>query len=123
MKHSEREGSLLAGDLIVVQLHRVDAAAAEFIILRVWTEDAGQQNARATSFGVGHGFRYFSPEKLKIACGMAQTSPATKELHLVARPFEAAMLRFFGAFVAGVGKTCPEESGHGGLERPRYLGT
>ena len=56
VEHSERERSLLARHLIVVQLHGIDAPAAEFIVLRIRTEDAGQQHSRAITFGMGHDF-------------------------------------------------------------------
>jgi hypothetical protein len=34
-----------ARDRMVIKLHRVDGAAAEFFVLRVWFEDRAQQNA------------------------------------------------------------------------------
>ena len=38
MKHAQGEAALLAGDLVVIQLHRIDGAATEFVVLRVGTE-------------------------------------------------------------------------------------
>ncbi len=45
MKHAQREAALGARDLIVIKLHRIDGAAAEFVVLRVRAEDGAQQNA------------------------------------------------------------------------------
>jgi len=39
VKHSQGEAALCAGDLIVIKLHRIDGAAAELVILRIWPED------------------------------------------------------------------------------------
>ena len=45
MRHAERKRILGARHLIVVQLHRVDGAAAELVVLREGTEDRGEENA------------------------------------------------------------------------------
>src|SRR5450432_333791 len=55
MKHAQRETALRARDLVVIQLHRVDGAAAELVVLRVWPEDRTQQNARLRSFRMSFG--------------------------------------------------------------------
>ena len=39
VEHAQGERPLLAGHLVVVQLHRIDLAAAEFIVLGVGTKD------------------------------------------------------------------------------------
>lgn len=39
VKHSQGEAALCASDLIMIGLHRVNGAAAEFVILRVRSED------------------------------------------------------------------------------------
>ncbi len=52
MKHAQREAALRAGDLIVVELHGIDGAAAKFVVLRVRPEDRTQQDASATSLWV-----------------------------------------------------------------------
>ena len=46
MEHAQRKAALLARDLVVIQLHGIDGAAAEFVILRIRSEDRTQQ-ARA----------------------------------------------------------------------------
>jgi hypothetical protein len=35
VKHAQREAILLARNLVVVELHRIDGTAAKFIVLRV----------------------------------------------------------------------------------------
>ena len=45
MEHAQREGTLRARHLVVVELHRVDGAAAELVVLRVGAENGGQQNS------------------------------------------------------------------------------
>jgi hypothetical protein len=65
----------------VVKLHGVDAAAAEFIVLRIGPEHAGQQHASTNTFGVCHGFQLFSAEKLKLTHADLKIRSATKELH------------------------------------------
>ena len=55
MEHAQGERSLLARHLVVVQLHRVDLPAAEFIVLSVRAKDGAKQNASASAFGMsGH---------------------------------------------------------------------
>ena len=53
MKHPQGKAALGARDLIVIELHGVDGAAAELVILRVGTEYRRQQDARALPFGMG----------------------------------------------------------------------
>ena len=45
VEHPQREWPLFARHLIVVQLHRVDLAAAEFVVLRVGAEDGTEEDA------------------------------------------------------------------------------
>ena len=52
VEHAERERPLLAGHLVLVQLHRVDGPAAVLIVDRVGPEDRRQQHARAGALGV-----------------------------------------------------------------------
>ena len=52
MKHPERESPLDAGDLILVQFHRVDLAASVLVIPGVGSEDAREQDAGAASEGM-----------------------------------------------------------------------
>ena len=52
MEHAQREAALRARDLVVIELHRIDGAAAEFVVLRVRAEDRTQQNAGAGSLGM-----------------------------------------------------------------------
>jgi len=52
MEHAQREAALRAGDLVVIELHRIDGPAAKFVVLRIRTEDRTQQNASVTSLGV-----------------------------------------------------------------------
>jgi hypothetical protein len=47
MEHAQGKSPLYTRDLIVVKLHRVDGAAAVFIILGERTEHAAQQNPGA----------------------------------------------------------------------------
>ena len=48
-------GALLARDLVVVQLHRVDGAAAELVVLGVGAEDRGEQDTGPRAFRMaGH---------------------------------------------------------------------
>ena len=53
MKHAERKAALRPRDLIVIELHRIDGAAAELVILRVRAKYGGQQDARALALGMG----------------------------------------------------------------------
>ena len=41
-----------ARDLIVIQLHRINGAAAEFVILRVRSENRAEQDASLTALGM-----------------------------------------------------------------------
>ena len=52
VEHAQRVRTLFAGDLVMVQLHRIDAAATELVILRIWTEDTGEQNTSLTALGM-----------------------------------------------------------------------
>src|SRR5436190_1724188 len=62
VEHAQRERPLLTGHLVVIQLHRVDLAAAVLIVLRVGSEHRAQQDARARAFGVRcHGFSALEP--------------------------------------------------------------
>ena len=45
VRHPQRERSLRARHLVVVQLHRVDRAAAELVVPRERTEDGREKNA------------------------------------------------------------------------------
>jgi hypothetical protein len=58
MKHAQRKAALPACNLIVVELHRVDGAAAKFVILRVWAENGTQQNSSLRALGMGLGLIY-----------------------------------------------------------------
>src|SRR5271165_4664403 len=50
MKHAEREAALRARYLVVIELHGIDGAAAEFVIARVRTENRAQEHACLSSF-------------------------------------------------------------------------
>ena len=52
VEHPQREGSLLARDLVLVELHRVDGPAAELVVLRVRAEDRGEQDACVNALGM-----------------------------------------------------------------------
>src|SRR3954469_19634581 len=52
MEHAQREAALRPCDLIVVKLHRIDGAAAELVVSRVWAEDGTQQEAGLRSLGM-----------------------------------------------------------------------
>src|ERR1700690_574242 len=45
VEHANRELALLARDLVVIQLHGIDGAAAEIVSLGVGAKNAAQQNA------------------------------------------------------------------------------
>ena len=53
VKHPQRKRPLTPRDLVVVKLHRVDGAAAIFVILGIRPEDAGEQNSGPGNFGPG----------------------------------------------------------------------
>lgn len=53
MKHTEGKAALNPGDLIVIEFHGIDSAAAVFVIAGVRSEDAGKQNPGTGSSGVG----------------------------------------------------------------------
>ena len=44
VEHPQRERALLAGHLVLVQLHRVDRPAAELVVLRVGPEYRGEED-------------------------------------------------------------------------------
>jgi hypothetical protein len=48
VKAAEREGTLGLGHLVVIQLHRIDGAATELIVLRVRTEDRLNRTGRGS---------------------------------------------------------------------------
>lgn len=52
MKQAQRVAALRARDRVVIKLHRIDGAAAKFVVLRVRSEDRTQQNAGLRSLGV-----------------------------------------------------------------------
>ena len=52
MKHPQGERALHAGDLVVIELHRIDGPAAVLVVLSIRPEHRGQQDAGAHSFGV-----------------------------------------------------------------------
>ena len=52
VEHTEREWPLFAGHLIVIQLHRVDFAAPEFIVLRIRPKDGTEQNTGLAALGM-----------------------------------------------------------------------
>ena len=49
-----RKTPLRARHLVVVKLHRIDAAAAELIILRVGSKNGSQKNAGRRALGVNN---------------------------------------------------------------------
>ena len=55
-------GTLLARHLVVVQLHRVNLPAAEFIVLGVGAKDGTEQNTSASAFGMDGHFRVSAPK-------------------------------------------------------------
>jgi len=52
MKHPDRESTLDAGHLILIEFHRIDFSAAVLVIAGVGPEYAGQQDAGAFSKGM-----------------------------------------------------------------------
>jgi hypothetical protein len=52
VEHAQGERPLLARDLVVIELHRIDAAAAVLIVLREGFEYRGEKNAGARSLRV-----------------------------------------------------------------------
>ncbi len=44
MKHTQGENSLYAGNLIMVEFHRVDSAAAVLVVLGIGAKYTGQKN-------------------------------------------------------------------------------
>ena len=88
MKHAQRERSLLARYLVVVQLHGIDGAAAELVVLRIRTEYGAEQYARIFALGVDfHSLN--SPVGAAInkctrrrTAGAVTLKESTKQLHL-----------------------------------------
>src|SRR5208282_4448307 len=62
MEHAQREAALGARDLVVIELHRIDGAAAKFVVLRIRPEDRTQQYASVTTLGVS--FHLFGIHRL-----------------------------------------------------------
>src|SRR6185369_16618976 len=56
VKHPEGKAPLHAGDLVLVQFHRVDPAASVLVVPVVWTEDAGEKDAGSACQGVAGGY-------------------------------------------------------------------
>ena len=52
VEHAQREAALRARDLVVIQLHGIDGAAAEFVVLRVGAEDRAQKHAGLLALGM-----------------------------------------------------------------------
>jgi len=52
MEHAQRKAALRACDLIVIELHRIDGAAAELVVSRVRAENRTQPDAGLRSFGM-----------------------------------------------------------------------
>jgi hypothetical protein len=52
MEHPQRKAALRARNLIVIELHRIDGAAAEFVVSRVRAENRTQQDAGLFSLGM-----------------------------------------------------------------------
>ena len=61
MEHAQRKAALLARDLVVIKLHGIDGAAAEFVVARVRAEDRAQQHARVSAFGMRR-------NRIKVRC-------------------------------------------------------
>ena len=55
MKHAQGEAALLARHLVVIELHRINGAAAEFVVARVRAEDRAQQHTSLRAFGMRKG--------------------------------------------------------------------
>jgi hypothetical protein len=53
MEHAQRKAALSAGNLVVVELHGIDGAAAIFVILCVRAENGTQQNSRLRPLWMG----------------------------------------------------------------------
>ena len=52
VEHAQRKAALLAGDLVVIKLHGIDGAAAEFVVLRVGSENRSEKNSCSNAFGM-----------------------------------------------------------------------
>jgi hypothetical protein len=51
VKHAQGKGALRTGHLVVVQLHGIRGPATELVVLRIGSEDRGQQNTRLRALG------------------------------------------------------------------------
>src|SRR5271166_811756 len=52
VKHAQRKAALLTGDLVVIQLHRIDGATAEFVVLCVGAKNRCKKYSCLSSLGV-----------------------------------------------------------------------
>ncbi len=59
--HAQREGALRPRHLIVIQLHGINGAAAEFIVLRIRAEYGGQKHTGGRAFRMGIDHSYTGP--------------------------------------------------------------
>src|SRR5436305_1908992 len=50
MEHPQGKTALFAGYLVVIKLHRIDGAAAEFVVARIRPKYRAQQHAGSSSF-------------------------------------------------------------------------
>jgi hypothetical protein len=71
VKHAQGESSLQARDLILIQFHGVDAAAAVLVIAGIRSEDARQQDAG------------FDSERMKGVGSVRHVFPPGDELRIV----------------------------------------
>ena len=62
MKHAQRKTPLRARHLVMVKLHRIDAPAAEFIVLRVGSENRSKKNAGVCALRMSiHNYKFLLP--------------------------------------------------------------
>ncbi len=101
VKHAQGERPLLAGHLIVVQLHGVDLAAAELVVLSVRAENRREENARSRTFGMLLHFKSLSAEKV-IWNTLSITPPGVEELH---NESESAVDTIYAGTRLGLGRT------------------
>ena len=52
VEHAQRKGVLRPSYLVVVQLHRIDGAAAELIVLRIGSKYRTEQNVGTRALGL-----------------------------------------------------------------------
>ena len=62
VEHAEGKGTLFAGHLVVIQLHGVDLAAAELVVLSVGTENRRKEDAGVGTFWMLLHFKTLSAE-------------------------------------------------------------